>query len=135
MRQEHRFTVSLIALAISILAASPACKREEAAKSLPPPDVPRMRRHDTCRFIASGSVRSMARKMPRSGRVTGYLLRRDYQEGALVKKGAVLFEIDPRRSSGRSSRCATIFTDPRKSTPRPPAARGIAIMKEIVGKR
>ncbi|HEY5953819.1 MAG TPA: efflux RND transporter periplasmic adaptor subunit, partial [Terrimicrobiaceae bacterium] len=29
-------------------------------------------------------------------RVTGYLLKRDYQEGALVKKGGVLFEIDPR---------------------------------------
>ena len=29
-------------------------------------------------------------------RVTGYLLKRDYQEGALVKKDDVLFEIDPR---------------------------------------
>ncbi|HEX8881210.1 MAG TPA: biotin/lipoyl-binding protein, partial [Candidatus Acidoferrum sp.] len=28
--------------------------------------------------------------------VTGYLLRQDYQEGALVKKGQLLFEIDPR---------------------------------------
>ena len=29
-------------------------------------------------------------------RVTGYLLKRDYQEGSLVKKGDLLFEIDPR---------------------------------------
>jgi membrane fusion protein (multidrug efflux system) len=29
-------------------------------------------------------------------RVTGYLLKRDYQEGGLVKKGDLLFEIDPR---------------------------------------
>jgi RND family efflux transporter MFP subunit len=29
-------------------------------------------------------------------RVTGYLINRDYQEGALVKKGDPLFEIDPR---------------------------------------
>ena len=29
-------------------------------------------------------------------RVTGYLTKRNYQEGALVKKGDVLFEIDPR---------------------------------------
>ena len=29
-------------------------------------------------------------------RVSGYLLKRDYQEGALVKKGDVLFEIDSR---------------------------------------
>ena len=28
--------------------------------------------------------------------VTGYLLRQDYQEGALVRKGELLFEIDPR---------------------------------------
>jgi RND family efflux transporter MFP subunit len=28
--------------------------------------------------------------------VTGYLLRQDYQEGAFVKKGQLLFEIDPR---------------------------------------
>jgi RND family efflux transporter MFP subunit len=30
------------------------------------------------------------------GQVTGYLLRQDYQEGGLVKKGQLLFEIDPR---------------------------------------
>src|ERR1700683_4664770 len=28
--------------------------------------------------------------------VTGYLLRQDYQEGAFVKKGKLLFEMDPR---------------------------------------
>jgi len=28
-------------------------------------------------------------------RVSGYLIKRDYQEGALVKKGDLLFEIDP----------------------------------------
>jgi multidrug efflux pump subunit AcrA (membrane-fusion protein) len=30
------------------------------------------------------------------GQVTGYLLRQDYKEGSFVKKGEVLFEIDPR---------------------------------------
>src|SRR5689334_4023688 len=29
-------------------------------------------------------------------RVNGYLIKRNYQEGSLVKKGDVLFEIDPR---------------------------------------
>src|SRR5258705_1315450 len=28
--------------------------------------------------------------------VTGYLLRQDYKEGSFVKKGELLFEIDPR---------------------------------------
>ncbi len=49
--------------------------------------------------------------------VTGYLLRQDYQEGAFVKKGQLLFEIDPRPfqaaldqargtvSTGQSSAC------------------------------
>ncbi len=31
-----------------------------------------------------------------SPQVSGYLIRQDYQEGALVKKGQLLFEIDPR---------------------------------------
>jgi RND family efflux transporter MFP subunit len=38
-----------------------------------------------------GSVNAAVR-----GQVTGYLLRQVYQEGALVKKGQLLFEIDPR---------------------------------------
>ena len=29
-------------------------------------------------------------------RVTGYLQKRDYQEGSFVKEGDLLFEIDPR---------------------------------------
>jgi multidrug efflux pump subunit AcrA (membrane-fusion protein) len=31
-----------------------------------------------------------------SPQVNGYLIRQDYHEGAFVKKGQVLFEIDPR---------------------------------------
>jgi RND family efflux transporter MFP subunit len=31
-----------------------------------------------------------------SPQVSGYLIRQDYQEGALIKKGQLLFEIDPR---------------------------------------
>jgi len=31
-----------------------------------------------------------------SPQVSGYLIRQDYHEGAFVKKGQVLFEIDPR---------------------------------------
>jgi membrane fusion protein (multidrug efflux system) len=31
-----------------------------------------------------------------SPQVSGYLIRQDYQEGAMVRKGQVLFEIDPR---------------------------------------
>ena len=36
--------------------------------------------------------------------VTGYLLRQDFKEGSFVKKGQLLFEIDPRHFRQRSIR-------------------------------
>ena len=35
-----------------------------------------------------------------SPQVSGYLIRQDYHEGAVVKKGQVLFEIEPAALSG-----------------------------------
>jgi membrane fusion protein, multidrug efflux system len=97
MRQRYHFTLGLVALAIGVLIL-PACKREEAPKALPPPDV----------LVIDAAARDVSVYREWIGtldgsenaeiraRVTGYLLKRDYQEGALVKKGNVLFEIDPR---------------------------------------
>jgi membrane fusion protein, multidrug efflux system len=97
MRQRHHFTLCLVALAIGVL-IFPACKREEAPKALPPPDV----------LVIDAATRDVpvyrewvgtldgSENAEIRARVTGYLLKRDYQEGALVKKGDVLFEIDPR---------------------------------------
>ena len=96
MRQRY-FTLGLLALAIGVL-IFPACKKEEAVKALPPPDV--LVQDAATRDVPvyrewigtlDGSENAEIR-----ARVTGYLLKRDYQEGALVKKGDVLFEIDPR---------------------------------------
>ena len=76
----------------------PACERDEASKTPPPPevlvisagtqDVPVYRE-----WIGTldGSENAEIR-----ARVSGYLLKREYQEGGLVKKGDVLFEIDAR---------------------------------------
>ena len=96
MRQRY-FTLGLLVLAIGVL-IFPACKKEEAVKALPPPDV--LVQDAATRDVPvyrewigtlDGSENAEIR-----ARVTGYLLKRDYQEGALVKKGDVLFEIDPR---------------------------------------
>jgi membrane fusion protein (multidrug efflux system) len=89
-------TMIFIAVALCFL---PGCKRNEASKSSPPPpevlvieagtrDVPVYRE-----WIGTidGSENAEIR-----ARVAGYLLKRDYQEGTLVVKGDMLFQIDPR---------------------------------------
>lgn len=92
----HIHALIVAALALCLL---PACKRDETAKSTPEPptvlvipagtrDVPVYREWiGTLNGSENAEIRA---------RVTGYLLKRDYQEGALVKQGDVLFEIDPR---------------------------------------
>ncbi len=78
---------------------SAACQRQDASQAPPPPpevlvaeaatrDVPVYREW-------TGSLDGSENAEIRA-RVTGYLTRRDYQEGGLVKKGDLLFEIDPR---------------------------------------
>lgn len=89
--------VGLIALATGVFLFS-ACQREEAPKQAPPPEV----------LVAEAGTRDVPVYLEWIGtldgsenaeiraRVSGYLLRRNYQEGSLVKKGDLLFEIDPR---------------------------------------
>ena len=49
------------------------------------------------RFMANGSAPSTVWSMPTCrAQVTGYLQTQGYQEGAFVKKGQLLFQIDPR---------------------------------------
>jgi len=97
MQPIHRI-FALIATSVS-LCALPACNRQEAVKEPPKPpevlvieagtkDVPVYRE-----WIGTldGSENAQIR-----ARVTGHLLKRNYQEGSLVKKGDVLFEIDAR---------------------------------------
>jgi membrane fusion protein, multidrug efflux system len=97
MRQPLLFTLGVVALAMGVLTL-PACKREEGPKALPPPDV----------LVIDAATRNVpvyrewigtldgSENAEIRARVTGYLLKRTYQEGGLVKKGDVLFEIDPR---------------------------------------
>lgn len=98
MRQRHYLALGLAAFAAGALSFFPACKKEETAKATPPPDV----------LVIDAATRDVpvyrewigtldgSENAEIRARVTGYLLKRDYQEGALVKKGDVLFQIDPR---------------------------------------
>ena len=46
-------------------------------------------------FLFIGIDRTLGENAEIRARVTGHLLKRNYQEGTLVKKGDLLFEIDP----------------------------------------
>src|SRR5215510_15650851 len=85
------------AVVIAAIGALSCCKKEETATVGPPEvlvteattrDVPVYRE-----WIGTidGSENAEIR-----ARVTGYLMKRAYEEGSLVKKGQLLFEIDPR---------------------------------------
>ena len=88
-----------LALGLAALCPVSCGKKEEAVQAAPPEvlvaeatarDVPVYRE-----WIGTidGSENAEIR-----ARVTGYLIKRDYQEGSLVKKEQLLFEIDPRPS-------------------------------------
>jgi len=97
MSIRNRFSLYVIASGTGLLAL-PGCDRTEAPKEAPPPTV----------LVADAATRDVpvyrewigtldgSENAERRARVTGYLLKRNYQEGALVKKGDLLFEIDPR---------------------------------------
>lgn len=54
-----------------------------------------------------------------SPQVSGYLVRQDYHEGALVKKGQVLFEIDPRPFQAVLDQAKGNWPRPRRRWPTP----------------
>jgi membrane fusion protein (multidrug efflux system) len=84
---------------LSVAALLPACKAGKAAA--PPPAPPEVRVVTAepervaldSEWIATldGLVNAQIRPQ-----VSGYLVKRNYEEGAVVRKGQVLFEIDPR---------------------------------------
>jgi membrane fusion protein (multidrug efflux system) len=90
-----------LALAVAMLAGATGCRNENASAAVaapPPPNVmfvvPAPEQVAiTAEWIATldGNVNAQIRPQ-----VSGYLMRRAYQEGAFVRKGDVLFEIDRR---------------------------------------
>jgi membrane fusion protein (multidrug efflux system) len=91
----------LVLLGAAAAAAGAGCRDQNAAAATPPPSAPTVsvvtmapeRVAITCEWIATldGVVNAQIRPQ-----VSGYLVRRAYREGAFVRKGDVLFEIDRR---------------------------------------
>src|SRR5215831_14509861 len=89
--------ILFVAIAVAATSALTACGKKETATVGPPVvlvieaptrDVP-VYREWIGTFDGSQDAEIKAH-------VTGYLIKRDYQEGSLVKKGDLLFQIDPR---------------------------------------
>ena len=90
--------VFLFLAAVMILSAATGCKKEQKAGPPPVPDVEvftviqkNVPIYQEWVGTADGYVNATIR-----AQVQGYLIRQDYKEGDFVKKGQVLFEIDPR---------------------------------------
>lgn len=93
---------SPVLLVVALLAVSPGCSSNQAAapapKAPPPPTVPvvvvaseRVEVPSEWITTLDGQVNAQIRPQ-----VSGYLVQRRYEEGARVRKGDVLFEIDAR---------------------------------------
>lgn len=84
-------------LGLSVLVVS-GCSSSKAASAAPPPavEVATVIQQDTpiySEWVATLDGFVNAEIQPH---VTGYIIRQDYKEGSVVRKGDVLFEIDPR---------------------------------------
>ena len=93
----YRKILSLL-LALASLLCLPACRRKPQAKTPPPPvvEVATVTQADVPIYhewigVLDGLVNAQIR-----AQVTGYLLTQHYREGDPIKKGDLLFEIDPR---------------------------------------
>ena len=86
-------------LLIAAAASLAACKKEETAAAPPPPPAvstaPASTRSVDIVRSWTGSLDG-SKNVDIRPRVSGYLLSRDYAEGQTVKKGDLLFTIDPR---------------------------------------
>src|SRR5262245_8235837 len=91
--------VAICAIAIGLLIAVGGSKGKEKATATPPPpivEVTEVVQQDVPIYSEwVGTLDGMVNADIRA-QVSGYLLRQCYQEGSFVKKGQLLFEIDPR---------------------------------------
>jgi membrane fusion protein, multidrug efflux system len=90
-------TISLVVLLVIVLIL--IGRSDKPAQAAPPPvevEVVQVQQQDVPIYSEwVGTTDGMVNAEIKA-QVTGYLLRQDYKEGSLVKKGQLLFEIDPR---------------------------------------
>lgn len=103
IKRPHKLPLKAIALAVALLEAAGiagvvGCKKEAASTApAPPPEVQVVEVVQKDMPIYSewvGTTDGLVNAQIRA-QVTGYLLKRHYMEGANVKKGDLLFELDP----------------------------------------
>jgi membrane fusion protein, multidrug efflux system len=98
MTHQRLFTVAALGALLSIGLLAASCSRKAApagpvapevlVTTVTPKDVPRiLERVATLDGFINANI---------NAQVQGYIVSRDYQEGSLVKKGDLLFQIDPR---------------------------------------
>jgi membrane fusion protein, multidrug efflux system len=97
-RRLHRNAIILVALTVALLLLSGCEKKEEKPKAGPPEvlvaDVMQQNVPTVVEWVAQLNGPVNADITPK---VQGYLLKQDYQNGYFVKKGQLLFELDPRQ--------------------------------------
>lgn len=97
-RRLLRSFCALPILTVCLLATLGGCK-EEVAVAPPPPEVrvAKVEQKDVPIYSEwVGTTEGLVNAEIRA-QITGYLLKQNYREGATVKKGDLLFEIDPRK--------------------------------------
>lgn len=91
--------VAIVALLVIIGFITIASKSNDSAKAAPRPldvEVVQVKQDDVPVYSEWIGTTEGIVNADIKGQVTGYLLRQDYKEGSFVKKGELLFEIDPR---------------------------------------
>jgi membrane fusion protein, multidrug efflux system len=104
MKPQRVFGMVLIAVAVVAAGCGEKGEKKDASSSPPPPAAvvvaPAVQRdvpvYKEWIGTTDGNVNAEIRP-----RVDGYLLRREYQEGSLVRQGQLLFVIDPRQSQAQ----------------------------------
>ena len=90
-------TVVVVGLiAIALFAAARSSKPAQAATRPLDVEVEQVRQEDVPVYSEWIGTTEGLVNADIKAQVTGYLLRQDYKEGSFVKKGQLLFEIDPR---------------------------------------
>src|SRR5918912_4595591 len=90
---------SFVATAIVIVALLfVGCGRKSQQASPPPPEVlvTTVQPHDVPRVLERVATLDGFINANINAQVQGYIISRDYKEGSVVKKGDLLFQIDPR---------------------------------------
>lgn len=89
-------TVIAVGILVALIIAGRSNKPAQAAPRPPDVEVVRVEQKDVPVYSEwIGTTEGMVNADIKA-QVTGYLLRQDYQEGSFVRKGQLLFEIDPR---------------------------------------